>query len=96
MVDNANRRTSTMAALATLALLLAGCATSIADLPVIGVPSDAPGRPKEVGAYPAVHDMPPDRQQSAMDPAEQARIERELMAARDRQAVVSGAPASTK
>jgi hypothetical protein len=94
MVDNANRRTSTGAALVLLALLLGGCATSIADMPLVGVPSDAPARPKEASAYPAVHDLPPDRQQAVLDTAEQAKIEKELMAARDRQAVVSGAPAA--
>ncbi len=94
MVDDADRRGRTLAALALLALLLGGCATSIADLPLVGVPADAPGRPKEAGTYPAIHDMPADRDQAVLDTAEQARIEKELIAARDRQAAVgSGATA---
>jgi hypothetical protein len=96
MVDNANRRGGTLAALAMLALLLGGCATSIADLPLVGVPSDAPGRPKEAGSYPAIHDMPADREQSVLNPAEQAKIEKELMAARDRQATVGGTATPAK
>ena len=79
-----------------LALVLGGCATSIADMPLIGVPSDAPGRPKDANAYPAVHDLPPDRDQAVLDTSEQARIEKELMAARDRQATAAGAPPSSK
>jgi hypothetical protein len=89
MSDSGNRRAWTAAALVMSALALGGCATSIADIPVIGVPADAPGRPKEVSAYPAVHDLPAPREQDAMDPTEQAKIEKELVAARDRQAEVA-------
>ena len=45
-----------------------------------------PQRPKEAGAYLPVHDLPPDREEAAMKPAEQAKIQAELTAARDRQA----------
>jgi hypothetical protein len=96
MVEHANRRGRTLAALAMLALLLGGCATSIADLPLIGVPADAPNRPKEPNAYPAIHDMPADREQAVLDPSEQARIEKELKAARDRQAVAGGTATPAK
>lgn len=89
MSDSWNRRATTVAALVMLALSLGGCASSIADSPLIGVPSDAPGRPKEVSAYPAVHDLPAPREQDAMDPTEQAKVEKELMAARDHQADVA-------
>jgi hypothetical protein len=89
MLDSANRRAWTVAALVALALSVGGCATSIADMPMVGVPADAPARPKEVGAYPAVHDLPADRQLSAMDPSEQAKISKELMAARDHQAAIA-------
>ena len=101
MSDGGNRRAWAVAALLMAAPALGGCATSIADIPVIGVPSDAPARPKEVSAYPAVHDLPAPREQDAMDPAEQAKIEKELVAARDRQAEVAAdkpppAPAKSK
>lgn len=73
-------------ALAASTLSLGGCSTSVADLPGIGLPADAPARPKEAGGYLPVHDMPPDRDEAAMKPAEQAKIQAELIAARDRQA----------
>src|SRR5476649_2647160 len=83
-----DRKLSALAAAALLlsALTIGGCATSIADLPLVGTPADAPERPKEAGAYLPVHDLPPDREEAAMAPAERAKIERELIAARDRQA----------
>lgn len=71
-----------------LSLSLGGCSTSIADLP-FGASSDAPERPKEVSAYPAVHDLPAPRDEAAMDPVQQAKVEKELIAARDRQAQAS-------
>ncbi len=64
-----------VAALFAAALALGGCSTSIADMPGVGVPADAPARPKEAGAYLPVHDLPPDRDEAAMKPAEQAKIQ---------------------
>jgi hypothetical protein len=93
MWDSVNRKGWTMAALAMLALALGGCATSIADLPLVGLPADSPERPKEAAGYLPVHDLPAPRDQSAMDAGEQAKVAKELIAARDRQAVVSGPPA---
>jgi hypothetical protein len=77
-----------------LALPAGGCSTSIADLPLVGLPADAPPRPKETGAYPAVHDLPQDRPEAAMDAAERAKVSNELIAARDRQASVAAAEAA--
>ena len=74
------------------ALMLGGCSTQIADMPAIGLPSDAPERPKEAGGYMPVHDLPPNRQEETMKPAEVAKIEAELTAARDRQASTNAAP----
>ncbi len=68
------------------ALALGGCSSSIADLPLVGTPADAPARPKEAGAYLPVHDLPPDRDAAVIPPKERAKIEAELIAARDRQA----------
>jgi hypothetical protein len=78
-------------ALLLLALPAGGCSTSIADLPLIGTPAGAPARPKEVGTYPAVHDLPQDRPENAMDAAERNKVASELVAARDRQAAASAA-----
>jgi hypothetical protein len=82
----------TAAALLLSALALGGCA-SIADMPLLGTPADAPARPKEAGVYLPVHDLPPDRDAAAMAPAEQAQALRELAAARDQQASAAAAAA---
>ena len=73
------------------ALALGGCSISIADLPLVGTPADAPARPKEAGAYLPVHDLPPDRAEPELAPAERAKIQAELVAARDRQASAAAA-----
>jgi hypothetical protein len=73
-------------ALLIAALALGGCSTTIADLPAVGTPADAPERPKEAGAYLPVHDLPPDRVDAIIPPAERAKIEAELIAAREHQA----------
>jgi hypothetical protein len=75
-----------LAVLFASALALGGCSTQIADMPGVGLPSDAPQRPKEAGAYMPVHDLPPERDEAVMKPAELAKIQAELTAARDRQA----------
>jgi hypothetical protein len=75
-----------LAGLLASALALGGCSTSIADLPLVGTPADAPERPKEPGSYLPVHDLPPDRAEPELPPAERAKIQAELLAARDRQA----------
>ena len=78
-----------MGTLLAAALTVAGCSTSVGDLTGLGTPSDAPARPKEVGAYLPVHDVPPERDEQALKPAEQQRIQAELKAARDRQAAAA-------
>jgi hypothetical protein len=86
MSGNRKTRALTAAVLLLSALALGACSSSIADLPLVGTPADAPARPKEAGDYLPVHDLPPDRDEAALKPAEQAKIEKELIAARDRQA----------
>ena len=80
------KRALALGALLVSALALGGCSISIADLPLVGMPADVPERPKEAGAYLPVHDLPPGREEAAMAPAERAKIQSELIAARDRQA----------
>jgi hypothetical protein len=93
MLDR-RKRVLALGALLASALALGGCSTSIADLPLAGIPADAPERPKEAGAYLPVHDLPPVREESAMAPAERAKIQSELIAARDRQASTAAAKAA--
>jgi hypothetical protein len=56
-----------------------------------GTPADAPERAKEAGGYLPVHDLPPDRAEPELPPAERAKIAAELVAARDRQASAAAA-----
>jgi hypothetical protein len=88
LVDQPSRLLA-LAVLFSAALTLASCTSQIADLPVVGTPADAPARPKEPGAYLPVNDLPPDRDDATMDPKERARIQAELIKARDRQAVIT-------
>jgi hypothetical protein len=80
------KRALGLGALLLSALALGGCSISIADLPLAGTPADAPARAKETGGYLPVNDLPPDREEAAMNPAERAKIQSELVAARERQA----------
>ena len=82
-------------ALLAAAPAVSGCSTQVADLPVVGVPSDAPPRAKAAGTYLPVHDLPQGRDEAAMNLTEQKRIQSELIAARDRQAA-STTPAEAK
>ena len=89
MLADRQRRTLVAAALLCAGFALAGCSSQIADLPGIGTPADAPAPPKEPGSYLPVNDLPPDRDDTAMDPATRAKVEAELIAARERQAAAS-------
>jgi hypothetical protein len=75
---------------AGLALVLAGCSPAplLGKLPesMGGLPANAPARPTTAYEYPAVHDMPPPRATQPMSDADQIKMERDLSAARDRQA----------
>ena len=93
-----DRRRWTLAAgaLFACALALPGCSSSIADMPGVGVPADAPPRPKEAGAYLPVNDLPANRDEATLDAKERARIQAELIAARDRQAVTTPTEGSAR
>ena len=80
-----HKRMLVLAALLIAPLALGGCSSQLADLPIVGTPSDAPARPKEQGAYLPVNDLPPDRDDSEMDPATRDKLKAELIAARNRQ-----------
>ena len=76
------------AALLVSALSLAACSSQIADL---GTPASAPARPSEPAGYLPVNQLPPDRDDTEMDPATRAKLEADLIAARERQAAASAA-----
>ncbi|MCK1541686.1 hypothetical protein IVB12_06755 [Bradyrhizobium sp. 179] len=72
-------------ALLIAALALGGCSSQLADM----TPADAQAHAREPGSYLPVHDLPPDRDQATIPPEQRAKIEAELAAARDRQALAA-------
>src|ERR1700753_1154691 len=83
---NRNRKALVWGALLMTALALGGCATSIAEMPLGGTPSDVSARSRDVNPYLPVEDLPPKRDEAVIAPDQQAKIKAELAAARDRQA----------
>ncbi|WP_366938668.1 hypothetical protein [Bradyrhizobium sp.] len=92
MIDRGFGGVLSLGALVAMTLALAGCSTSIADLPV-GSTADTPA-PHEPNGYLPVHDLPPDREEQVIPPAERAKIQAELLKARDHQATAA-APTAT-
>jgi hypothetical protein len=90
-----HKRAFAVGALAFSALALAaslgGCSSPIADLPSLGT-SDASAKPKD--AYLPVHDLPPERDEAVIPPDQRAKIESELISARDHQASASATQSS--
>lgn len=80
------RRPATMIAAAAL-LACAGCSTFTDFQTVMRVPDGTPARPETPHEFPAIYETPPERENALLDPAEQARVERDLVRMRDRQAV---------
>ena len=75
-----------------LSLSLGGCATAGSSL--IDARAEAPAPPK-TGSYLPVEDLPTPREQLAMTTDERSKLQKELLAARDRQIAASkaqGAP----
>jgi hypothetical protein len=87
-----------VAALAVfVATTLSACSsTMFSEMPtaVGGLPAGAPDRPATPAAYPAVHDMPPPRDDVVLTNAQQKKAQADLLAARDRQTKRSGAPSA--
>jgi hypothetical protein len=80
---------------------LSGCAdisqkfaATASQAPYIGLSPDAPARPAVQGAYPAVHDMPAERNSIMLTGVEQQKLESDLAVARDRQQDSVGLPKS--
>ena len=92
-VNRARRRAGLPVGLA-FASVLGGCSIPVADLPSLGPPADAP-RPKDASVYLPVNQLPPERDEAAMNPAERAKLQAELIAARERQAAVAKKDAGT-
>lgn len=67
------------------AFALGGCSSQLADMSA----GDTVAHPKEPGGYLPVHDLPPDRDEAIIPPDQRAKIEAELAAARERQAIAA-------
>jgi hypothetical protein len=67
-----------------LSLSLGGCATSTAGSSLMDARAEAPGPPKTSNYLP-VEDLPPPREKPVMTPDERLKLQKELIAARDRQ-----------
>jgi hypothetical protein len=67
-----------------LSLSLGGCATSTGGSPM-DARAEAPVPPK-TSVYLPVEDLPPQREKPAMTPDERVKLQKELIATRDRQA----------
>ena len=79
------RQTAALAAGAlSLSLLLGGCATSTTGSSLMDARAEAPAPPK-ASAYLPVEVLPPGREKAAMTPDERSKLQKELIAARDRQ-----------
>jgi hypothetical protein len=82
---------------AAIVLTLAACSSTLfSEIPasVGGLPAGTPERPSAPAAYPAVHDMPPPRNDTVLTDAEQKKIQNDLNAARDQQTKRSTAAAA--
>ena len=81
------RKISAFAAAALLlsSLSLGGCATSTGGSSLMDARAEAPAPPK-TSVYLPVEDLPPKREKPAMTPDERLKLQKELIAARDRQA----------
>lgn len=88
------RRWPALAGLLLLGIVLGGCASTIADAPLVGLPANTPARPATPAEYLPVHDVPAPRQETVLDQAQQDKLEKDLLAARDRQA--AGAKAAQR
>jgi hypothetical protein len=85
-IGYAYRQTAARAAGALLlGLSLGGCATSTTGTSVMDARAEAPLPPK-TSAYLPVEVLPPAREKPAMTPGERSKLQKELIAARDRQA----------
>ena len=71
-----------------LSLSLGGCVTADGGSSLMDAHAEAPAPAKTHGYLP-VEDLPPARDQAAMTRDEQAKLKKELLAARDRQAVAA-------
>lgn len=87
--DHIRQTVRAMAIALVLGAPLGGCSTAVVDhIPnsLGGLPEGVPQRPAVQPAYPAVHDMPAPREDTALSEAQRKRLQEDLKKARDRYA----------
>jgi hypothetical protein len=84
------KRTLAGAALLLAAIALAGCSTSISEMQLGNASPDAHAK-EQPTAYLPVNELPPARDETAMDTAERTKVQKELIAAREHQASAAAA-----
>lgn len=96
--DRFPRRLPTLAALAAVAVAVAGCSSILSEMPqqMGGLPSDAPARPAVPPSYPAVNDMPEARAERTLTETERKKVQADLDAARAAAAKRAGTAAQTQ
>jgi len=93
-VSNKRKITALAAgALLLSSLSLGGCATSTAGSSMMDARDEAAPAPPHTSVYPLIGDLPPKREKPAMTPDERLKLQKELIAARDRQAPAAKARA---
>lgn len=78
--------------LVAAALALGACSIPLSDLSSFG--GSDPSKEKDADGYLAVNATPTGREEKAMEPSERAKVESELVAARERQAAAAAAAAA--
>ena len=78
------QKTALAAGALLLSLSLGGCATSTSGSSLMDARAEAPAPPK-TSAYPPVGVLPPAREKPAMTSDERSKLQKELIAARNRQ-----------
>lgn len=76
------------------AATLAGCGSTISQMPVVGMPSNAPPPPAQSKGYLPVNDLPDAREQAPLDASQQVTMEQELSALRAKQKAAAAADAA--
>ena len=92
-----SKRVGLVAAACLLTATLAGCSSVVDNVPqsMGGLPEGAPARPAAQAAYPAVHDMPPPRQEGALNEAQSKRLREDLKNTRNRVSAPIPSPDAT-
>ena len=87
-----DRNTSLVMVLLLSGLALGGCATSTGGSSLMDARAEAPA-PLKPRVYLPVEDLPPKREKPSLTPDERSKLQKELIAARDRHASkAAGAP----